>query len=784
MQETAPCLHQLADDPGTTGLEPEPAHPGKRYTPATHKALLMNIRSRLIVLVLSVLLPAFAAGGMAVWFVYAKQLRAQEESIAEASRVLAQLVDNELESSEYFLKALTASPDLADGNLERFYQHIKLLSNNGQSTLILSSPEGQQLLNTRLPFGSPPRTINPQLLELRRMADPYRTIVSDLFLSPLGKRYDFAVQVPVVINDTVRYYMSRGVAAIELQRFLNNQGFPASWVASVTDRQGTVIARTSNPERFVGKTATGALLEKILQKDSSGINEGVSLEGQAVKGFFHRAPKSEWTIILSVPSSELMRPALHASLLLAVLTLLVLLGALLLTHRYVKGTLIPIQRLRSDAGSLGQGKPVEPYVSGLQEFDEVSATLSYASLQIREAKTELERRVAEAIDSTERAQRALLQSQKLEALGRLTGGVAHDFNNVLQTLTSSLQLIQLEARPEKIPERIATCEKAIARAASLVAQLRAFGRIQEVYQETIQPDDVVMSIFAMLESTLPRTITLTTRIDQQVWPITVDRTQLELALLNLVMNGRDAITEDGVIDIQVSNHVQAVSDAQLSPGDYVRISVSDNGEGMSPEVLSKAFDPFFTTKSVDKGSGLGLPQAYGFAIQSKGMLVLKSNVDTGTTATLLLPRARTDSKVNTYTAAHSPSAPRALQATILFVEDDPLVQDSVLPILENTGAKVLCACNGEEALRILGKEARVDVLFTDIIMPGPTNGLALAKHARENYPGMAIVLATGYFSESIDLPDARLLTKPYQANEAVEMIAEALREIDVVGRPT
>jgi signal transduction histidine kinase len=726
----------------------------------------MNIRSRLIILVACVLLPAFGAGVISIWYVYAEEQRAQERTLSEAARVLAQLIDNELESSAKFLQALSASPDLAAGKFDRFYQQAKTLSHGGRNTIILSSLDGTQLLNTRLPLNAPGRTINPRLLDLRKVADPRATVVSDLFFAPLGQRYDFAIQAPVVVDGVLRYYMSRGIEAQEMQRFLAAQGFPDRWIASVVDRTGTVIARNADSEKFIGKRATGALAAKIRAGLDQGVNEGVSLDGKQVKAFFHRAPASGWTVILSVPTADLNRPAMRASLLLTGLILLTLLGALALTQRYLNKILVPIHRLRDDAERLRRGAPVTPFSSGLAELDVVNATLVGASRELLEAKANMERRVAEAIESTERAQRALLHSQKLEALGRLTGGVAHDFNNVLQTLTSALQLISMESNPSKIPSRIAICTKAVSRAAMLVAQLRAFGRAQDVYLQTVNAGDAVASALPMLRNSLSSAITLETHIAQDSWAITVDPTQFELALLNLVLNARDAISGPGVISIQLQN-------CSRPEGDHVEISITDTGVGMPPELLAKAFDPFFTTKPVDQGSGLGLPQAYGFAVQSGGTLALTSEPGNGTRASLLLPRAKAVEAAPPAPPVHSRVAtPAVLDATVLFVEDDSLVRESVKPILEQAGATVVCASSGDEAMRILEAGTHVDILFTDIVMPGALNGVLLAQQVREHFPGIALVLATGYFDEKFNVPDATLLTKPYEAAALVELLAK------------
>lgn len=734
----------------------------------------MNIRSRLIVLVLSVLLPAFAAGGIAVAFIYGEERSAQERALSEAARVLAQLVDNELESSEYFLRALSASPDLAEGKLERFYRQAKLLSNGGKNTIILSGLDGMQILNTRLPWGAMPRTINPRLLQLRRARGMQGAIVSDLFFSPLGKRYDFAIQLPVEVDGAVRYYLSRGVEAAQMQRFLNKQGFPANWIASVVDREGVVIARSKNSDDYVGKSATGDLASKIRAGLDRGTNDGYTLEGTRVKAFFHRAPKSEWTVVLSVPSTELEAPAKHAAWLLTTLIAIIFIGALTLTRRYLIKILGPIRRLQDDARLLGRGEPVARFASGLAELDMVNSALVQASVALRGARSDMERRVAEAIESTERAQRALLRSQKLEALGRLTGGVAHDFNNVLQTLTSALQLIGLESNPHKIPDRLAVCRKAIERATVLISRLRSFGQTHDAYFQVVAIGESVNAVLPMLRNALPASIQLDIEVGSALELVRIDITQFELALLNLVMNARDAIREAGTITIRVTEQVEDGSQGSVPAGRYVRIDVADTGMGMPPEIMAKALEPFFTTKAQNNGTGLGLPQAYAFALQSRGTLLLSSEVGIGSLVTLLLPVMGPGGNENPALTILAPATPSVeLHGVILFVDDDPLVRESVVPILEQHGATVHCASSAQEALLVLADGRPVDIVLSDIVMPGEINGIMLARHLRQHYPSIPIILATGYFDGKIDLPNIKVLAKPYQMSDLLTALSEA-----------
>jgi len=429
-----------------------------------------------------------------------------------------------------------------------------------------------------------------------------------------------------------------------------------------------------------------------------------------------------------------------------------------------------MEDLRHDAQQLGDGAPVQPRASGLLEVDAVNEALVGASERLRRASAELEHRVAEAVASFEHSQRALVQAQKLEALGRLTGGIAHDFNNVLQTLTTGLQAARLGS-DEKVRRLLATCERAVTRGSELARQLMVFGRVQDVRVETFDLDQRLRDVQPLLTGALPTDISFTQDIAPGLWPVTADPLQLELALLNLVMNARDAMPRGGRLRLQAANmggHPQA---QDLPAGDYVAITLQDEGEGMSEEVLARALDPFFTTKGVGRGSGLGLPQAYGFARQSGGALLLRSRVGEGTTATLLLPRAQAEPQA---AAPMAPSGGLQGAGCVLLVEDDPLVRDTVRSGLEVSGFEVHAAGDADEALRLLAGAHRIDVVLTDVVMPGSMNGVDLARLLAREHPRLRVVIATGYSDRSIDVPGVRTLAKPYALHQAVAALNDAM----------
>lgn len=731
----------------------------------------MHIRTRLLTLVLSTFIPALVAATIAVWFVYEEAESAQTRGLTEAARATALLVDKEMETTEGILKTLASSPALANDDWNAFYEHAKRIAPPEYTAVVLTDLNGHQLLNTRVPPGGKLPVRSSNLAALRHQYGPQQTIISDLFVMPLTQKYGFAVEVPLMRDQQVRYYLSIGIPAERLNQLLTQVSLPAGWFGSIVDRQGFVVARSEGTQSYVGKQARPALLKRILAGERSGIHYGVALDGRKTAGFFSRAPHAGWTVLINVPRTEMRKPALYASAFLGTILLLLLLGAVVAARWYGRRTAQPIEQLRIAAEHLGEGKLITPAATGLVETDAVSRAMADAGMQLHQNRVEMERRIAEAVASAERAERALLQSQKLEALGRLTAGIAHDFNNVLQTLTSALDLICLYSDSQRIQSLVDTCNRAIERATALTGQMRAFGRAQEATIETIHLNDRLETMRAMLRNALPSNIELNIRVEADIWLVAVDPLQLELALLNLVLNSRDAMPRGGRVTIEACNEPGAPQSTTLPPGDYVCIKVTDTGSGMSADVTAKALEPFFTTKSVDKGSGLGLPQAYGFATQAGGTLVLQSEEGRGTTVTLYLPRAKV---VSVDPVRHTPTTgARTGGGVLLFVEDDPLVRNSVTQALRVAGFKVAVATNAEEALALLDAGCVPDQLFSDIVMPGSMDGVQLARAVRDRFPHIRVVLASGYTDTQINLPDIRVLAKPYKVDDAIRLLSGA-----------
>ncbi len=736
----------------------------------------MRIRTRLLILVLSVLVPSFIAAALAVAYVYHEEQKAQVQSVGQATRAFALTVDHELRAHAGVLAALAGAPSLRAGDLREFYEHARQVSRGNALVVMLTDPEGRQLFNTRRPYGAPlpqQRTSNIGALMQRYGAN--RPLVSDLFRAPLGKLPAYTIQVPVTADGKIRYFLLMVIDIATLQDLVQRQHFRSGWIASLVDRQGMVLARSRQPERFVGKPASAPALQRIHAAEE-GVWQSRTLDGIDVRAFFGTVSSSEWKVLISIPNSDIHSVPLKAAALLGGLMAALLAAGVVAAHRLAQRAIVPIEYLGRSADELGQGKTLDYEPRGLAEIDNVAQRMVEASRQIHHAQQELEQRVAEAVAATERVQGALLKSQKLEALGRLTGGIAHEFNNLLQTLSTALQLAEMANRDEKVHGLVQTCKKTVQRATALTGQLGSFGRIQEARQETVDTCRQLRSARQLMSGALRADIELLIDCDDGGWPVKVEPLQFDLALLNLAVNARDAMPRGGLLRVDARNVVLDHPPGQLPPGEYVRVSVSDTGSGMTPEVLARALDPFYTTKAQGQGTGLGLPQAYAFALQSQGLLQIDSEPGKGTRVDIYLPRARQAAPAQGASPADTAAQalPPGARGSVLFVEDDPLVREAVSGALRDAGFEVLAAHDGEQAVALLDGGARPAVVFSDIVMPGAISGIDLAGIVRQRNPALPVVLATGYTERQPTIPGVQVLAKPYPIERLVSLLACAV----------
>jgi signal transduction histidine kinase/CheY-like chemotaxis protein len=402
---------------------------------------------------------------------------------------------------------------------------------------------------------------------------------------------------------------------------------------------------------------------------------------------------------------------------------------------------------------------------------ELESLVARRTEQLQEVNSQLRTEMAERA----RIEESLRHAQKLEALGQLTGGVAHDFNNLLMVITAGLDMMERHQDPSRRTRMLQGMRQAAQRGASLTRQLLAFSRSHALRPETVDVRRHLEDMKELLDRSLRGDVQVDIRLKPDLWPVQVDPGELELVLLNLAVNARDAMEKGGVITIEGANIPNWEGPAGL--GDFVRLSVTDTGAGMSDEVKAHVFEPFFTTKDVGKGSGLGLAQVYGFAHQSGGTVEIQSAIGIGTSVRLFLPRSRYMLAEDHGVAPFSAIAPTEPHGCILMVEDDVEVAALVRDMLGDLGFEVIHASGPDGALGALANGRHLDLVFSDIMMPGGKSGIDLAKEIRRRRPQLPILLTSGFADRNRDAVEAmgiQILPKPYGLEDLRVAISYAL----------
>lgn len=434
-------------------------------------------------------------------------------------------------------------------------------------------------------------------------------------------------------------------------------------------------------------------------------------------------------------------------------------------------------------------EPREPTDEDLQLVQLITRTASLvierkrAETKLRELNETLEGRVVAEIADRRAVEVALQRAQKMEAIGKLTGGVAHDFNNLLQIISGNLQLLAADVgNNPRAERRLNNAMAGVSRGAKLASHLLAFGRRQPLEPKVVNIGRLVAGMEDLLRRSIGEAIEMESVVSGGLWNAFVDPTQIENALLNLAINARDAMDGAGKLTIEARNahldHEYAAQNSDVKPGQYVMIAVTDTGAGIPSEIVEQVFEPFFTTKPEGKGSGLGLSMVYGFVKQSGGHVKIYSEVGQGTSVKLYLPRVREDED--------QVAGPELVEAgggseTILVVEDDEEVRATVTEMLRDMGYNVLTAKDAASAVPVLESGVKIDLLFTDVVMPGPLRSPELARKAKERLPGLAVLFTSGYTENAIVHggrldPGVNLLTKPYSRQLLALRIRKVLDE--------
>lgn len=736
---------------------------GERY-------VARSIRSRLLLLVLSLLLPTAFFSFLATYVIFDHERRFAASGAMETARALSLVVDREIAFRAGILSTLAASPALDAGDLRAFHAQAKAAVPNFENSIVLLDVDGQQLLNTRVPYASVKLPFSS--IKLEHGSEARDVEVSDLYFAPFGKAFSFAVRQPVVRDGKVRWYIAMGSYASQLQRLFEQQPLPKGWTGSVLDAKGKIVARNIDSANRVGQSATPDMLAR-LAAETEGVHETQTLDGVPVLTVFTRAPESGWAMLIGLPKAQTREAALRAlGMLLIAFLLLTGLGVLGAVHlsRTIAG---PVSRLKAHAQGLGRGEPVVETPTGLIEVDIVQRSLARASDDLRAADQRMRDQVRDAVAETERAQAAILNAQRLEALGRLTGGIAHDFNNLLQTMTNGVKLALVLVKDGQARGALTACERAVGRAVKLTRQLLTFASLQPGNLQVVRLHDQLPALRELLQGALRESVEVIVNASPDVHPVELDPVQLELAILNLALNSRDAMPGGGTLGVHVVNRRLGPDEVAGVPmGDYVEIIVTDTGMGIPKEVQSRVFEPFFTTKPVGKGTGLGLAQVYGFAKQLGGGVSLNSVPGVGTEVSLFLAASRDSLPPVKVLKSQEPASYRG---TVLLVEDDSLVRGTTAASLESRGYTVLVASTAADALAIVSSRSDINIVVSDVVMPGGASGIDLLDELERMKPGLSVVLVSGYANTVAGDLRVPIIAKPYDVDELAALLWRQVR---------
>jgi PAS domain S-box-containing protein len=420
-------------------------------------------------------------------------------------------------------------------------------------------------------------------------------------------------------------------------------------------------------------------------------------------------------------------------------------------------------RLRKDGSRIWASVVIDPI------HDDQGDMIGFAKI----TRDITERRNAQ--DALEQTRAALFQSQKMEAVGQLTGGIAHDFNNLLTIIVNNLDFLTRNVREPRDIKLIESAQRAAERGAKLTQQLLAFSRRQPLQPDIHDPNTLIQGFEMVLRRACGEMIDLQLALSPRLKSAHIDGPQFEAALLNLVVNARDAMSDGGVLTITTANIVRNETDRSTShmpPGPYVSVAVQDTGQGIPPEILDRVFEPFFTTKEVGKGTGLGLSQVYGFVMQSGGHIDIESVPGQGTKVLMLLPALEGKEELKDEPETVRPA--RQSAGTVLIVEDEPAVLEVAAEIFESLGYDILTAVDAVTGLEILKSDMPIDVLFSDVVMPNGMNGVELSRKARELRPGIKILLASGYPMSTLPSEGfgegTSFISKPYRWTELADKL--------------
>ena len=556
---------------------------------------------------------------------------------------------------------------------------------------------------------------------------------------------------------------------------------PPSSTVSVLDRQGTIVARHPASEKFVGTRITDEMHSHLLS-GREGVQEALGFDGVSRVYSYAPLPGGTPGLTLSVglDKNQLFERAQAANrrdtLVIAGSLVLALLCAAFGARAFI-GRPIRVLLATADHWRQGDLNVRVPFPEAKSEFGRLGAAFNVMAAAIGIREQELEQRVRERTIAQQAAEAALFEAQKMETVGRLTGGVAHDFNNLLAAIVGNIELARsrLQTSHAAFP-RLEAAMQSAKRGAVLVQQLLAFARRQNLRPEVVDLNGYLRASQEMLQRLLRSDVAVEIAVAHNAWPVRVDPNQREAAILNLAVNARDAMPNGGTLRLATKNAILAGEPVEGGlTGDFVALTVADNGTGIAPDILEKVFEPFFTTKDIGEGSGLGLSMVQGFVRQSAGSVRIDSVVGKGTSVTLYLPRS-VAAAGHTFVESEDPIGGTG---TVLLVDDDPEVRSVTAQLLEMSGYTVIAASNSPEAIACFQRYGRkIDVLVTDLVLANGLNGLELMSALLAERPTLPVLLITGYseaLTRSAESGSAPVLIKPFDHATLARAIQRAIR---------
>ena len=736
----------------------------------------LSIHTRLMMLTLATVLPLVAVGGVAIIRMVDDQNIKVEQGVGRTVDGLLGDVDRQIIAIEAELQVLAVSPSLQEEDLYPFYQQMNAALPLQGTSIALLDIKGQQLLNTNRPFGAPlPRSFNTEMSE--HIVATGKPQVSDLIMGAVLHRPIVAVGVPVFRDGRVAFILAMGLGSEILSKLLHQPDLLPDWVVAIFDRKGIIVARNRELDRFLGKPAAPIIREAIKGPVESWI-PNVTSEGIRVYSTFRRSAVTGWTAAIGVPREFVDIPRRRAQFLTFAGGGSVLALSLFLAWWMAQAIRRPVEALTAATKAVASGAPIGDLNSGVRELNQVSGALRATAAALARHREQLEGTVAlrteelrAEIEARRQAEATLLQSQKMEAIGQLTGGVAHDFNNLLTIASGSLEMLEARISDERSLHLLQNAQSAISRGATLTTSLLAFARKQRLEPVLANLNSVILGMEEMLRRSIGPPVEIRHALASELWPVEIDLGQIETALLNIAINARDAMPEGGILLFETAN-VSDPPPEEVAGRDCVLVSVHDTGIGMSPDVVERAFEPFFTTKEVGKGTGLGLSMVFGVVHQSGGAVRLRSELGRGTTVLIYLPRADQTALPLADTAGSACSSSDA-DAHILVVDDDAAVRCVTVECLREVGYRVAEADSGSAALAFLKRDDRCDLVVMDHVMPG-LSGKDTVRLARRARPELKVLFLSGYAAWEEAGGDI-WLQKPFKTQALAEAVTRALQ---------